>query len=104
MKKVSIAALALCAISTNSFAVEYITGKVTIVEASYLPNSVYAQMDAGNSACPAGTWLKWEKSAESNKGAYVTLLAAFLNNSTVNFVINDGDTSCTGQFLHIRKP
>jgi hypothetical protein len=101
MKKAAILALALFVTSTPSFALEYITGRVTLVEPTYLPGLVTLIMDTGNASCPAGTFLRWQKSNENNKSAYASLLAALVTRSPINFVINDGDTTCTGQFLHI---
>jgi len=101
MKKAALLALVLSVASAPSFAVEYLTGRVTILESTYMPGAVALQLDAGNATCPAGTWLRWAKSDASNKAAYATLLAALATDSRVNVVINDGDTTCTGQFLHI---
>jgi hypothetical protein len=80
-------------------AIQYITGHVTLLEPTYMPGK---QMDVGNAASPAGTWLMWDKpAAEYVQAAYATALAALMAGKVINFVINDNDTSCKGQFLHI---
>jgi len=77
-------------------------GKVTLVEPTYLPNAVTFVMDAGNATCPAGSWLKWQKpDPENNKAVFAALMAAMTAGKQVRLYINDGDTSCVGQFVHI---
>jgi hypothetical protein len=83
-------------------AIQFITGHVTLLEPTYMPGKFVLQMDVGNTACPAGTWLSWEKPAVENvQAAYATALAALMGGKVINFVINDNDTTCKGQFLHI---
>ena len=106
MKLVSRIVFLVCltVVTNTSFAVEYITGKVVLIEATYLPGLITFQLDTGNTACPAGTWLSWQKpDTENNLAVYSTLLAALANGKSINFVINDGDISCRGQFLHILR-
>jgi len=82
--------------------VEYITGKVTILQPTYLPGLVSLQMDSGNATCPAGTWLEWgNPSTENNLAMHSTLMAAMIAGKRIHFIINDGDTSCRGQFVHL---
>jgi hypothetical protein len=81
-------------------ALQPITGHITVLESTYMPSSISLQLDAGNTACPAGKWLRWTNTA-SVEATYSTMLAALLANKKVNFYINDNDTSCTGQFFHI---
>ncbi|MDO8412885.1 MAG: hypothetical protein Q7S51_03730 [Gallionellaceae bacterium] len=88
--------------SSASFSLEEFVGKVTIVEPTYLPGRVNFQMDAGNVTCPAGTWLSWQNAdQQNNKGVYATLLTALVSGKQVRFYINNGDTTCNGQFLHL---
>jgi hypothetical protein len=88
-------------ISTNTFALEYIRGKVVILEPTYLPGTITFQLDNGNATCPKGRWLKWAKTEENNKAVYATLMAALASGKSINFIINDNDTQCKGQYLHL---
>ena len=101
MKKIYLFAL-LSAVSTPSLALESFTGKVTMLEPSYLPGALYFQMDTGNSTCPTGTWLKWQNAnTENNMGVYSTLMTALVSGKKVNFHFDNGDTNCAGKHLHL---
>jgi hypothetical protein len=95
--------LLLLALScATSHAYEVIVGKVTLLQPTYLPGVVSFSMDAGSPSCPAGGWLKWANADTSNnKAVYATLAAAFLAGKTAKLYVNDGDTTCTGIFLHV---
>ncbi|MEJ2653300.1 MAG: hypothetical protein P8173_16370 [Gammaproteobacteria bacterium] len=100
------AKMAVCMIMLMSYgsayALEAIQGKVTVLEGTYMPGTVTFQLDTGDATCPAGTWLVWQKAdLANNKAIYATLMAALIAGRQITFVINDGDTSCTGQFLHL---
>jgi len=82
-------------------ALESVQAKVITVEASYMPNTVSFSLDAGTATCPAGSWLLWQKSADSNKAAYALLLTALTTGKTVTFYHQAG--SCVGEFLHISR-
>lgn len=101
--KARILITALLIFGTNiSFALETIRGRVTIVEPTYLPLVVYFQMDTGNATCPLGTWLKWQNSdAQNNRAVYATLMTALMAGKQVNFIIDDGDSTCTGRYIHL---
>ena len=81
-------------------ALQFLSGHITVLESTYMPNEITLQLDVGNTACPAGTWLHWDKKP-SVEATYSTMLAALLANKKVNFVINDDDKACKGQFFHI---
>ena len=87
--------------SLPSHAVENIIGKITALEPTYMPGYISFQMDTGNSTCPAGRWFVWNKGQDNNKVVYATLMAALVSGKKINFIINDGDTTCTGAFLHL---
>jgi hypothetical protein len=88
-------------LSTSSFALDGFNGKVNWLEPTYLPAVIKFTMDSGNSTCPAGTVLRWQKpDVENNKLVYSTLMAAMLSGKRVRFHFNDGDTACTGTHLH----
>jgi hypothetical protein len=73
---------------------------VTIVESSYMPTQVFFQADVGSVSCPAGKWLVWPRSADSNKAIFALLLAAINSGNRIQYLINDGDTNCQVQFLY----
>ena len=89
-------------LSNSAHALEAFVGKVTTVEPTYLPGAVTFTMDTGNATCPAGRWLKWQKpDADNNKAVYSTLMTALVSGKKIRFHINDGDTNCVGQFMHL---
>jgi len=87
----------------------YITGKVTALEGSYIPNMVSFQMSKGDGSCPAGTWLYWTGNFHSVnqsanvKAVFAQLLTAFTTGKTIRlYGYNSYDgTSCLGQHIHI---
>jgi hypothetical protein len=90
------------ACASSAQALETITAHVTALEASYLPSMVTFWLDAGSHSCPVGTMLKWSKpDPDNNKAVYSTLLTALTAGNSVRFYINDGDTQCVGQFIHL---
>ena len=101
------AGLALAAISMSANALTYFEGKVTLLQPTYMPNAVSFKMDAGNATCPAGQWLLFATAdstvdrVTNNKVVYATLLAALSAGKTIRFYMNDGDTGCTGTYMHI---
>jgi hypothetical protein len=101
MKKNVLLVAILMLLTSSVYALERITGKVTIVEPTYLPASISFQMDTGNSTCPKGNWFKWSKTPENNKFVYSTLMTALVSGKKINFYINDNDSSCKGQYLHL---
>jgi hypothetical protein len=83
-------------------AYQIIEGKVTLLEATFLPSLVTFQMAAGTTTCPAGNFLRWSNAdPANNKAVYSTLMAAFLSGKNIRLYINDGDATCTGVFVHI---
>lgn len=98
------APLALCAIAGPANALQSFTGKVTSIEATYMPSVIPFRLDQGNAACPAGTPLLWQSSnIENNKAIYATLLSAHLSGQRIMFYMNDNDASCTGRFIYVTK-
>ena len=83
---------------------QYIKGKIISMEVSYMPASIIIVMDTGNTACPAGTPLKWQnQSWDNNKIIQSNALAAMLAGKKISFVINDNDTNCIGQYFYIHN-
>ncbi len=100
--KTLVVGLSLVITSNTAFALESWVGTVILIEPTYLPSSIAFQMDSGNTTCPAGKWLQWSNPDQANnKAVYATLLTAFTTGKKVRFHINDGDTTCTGQYFHI---
>jgi hypothetical protein len=87
---------------STSYALEEIAGKVTLLQPTFLPSWVSFQMDGRSASCPAGVWLRWANAdTANNKAVYATLVAAFLAGKTARLYVNDGDTTCTGVYLHV---
>ena len=87
--------------SSTALALTDISAKVVHVEATYMPGAVTFVLDTGNSTCPAGTWVTWQKDVDNNKAVYTLLIAAVTSGRRIEFFINDGDTTCKGQFIHL---
>ena len=101
MNKVFVATV-LVFVCGSSNALEVATGHVTLVEPTYLHGAILFMMDSGSPSCPAGVFLKWAKSdLSNNKAVFATLMLALATDRKVNFHVNDGDTTCTGQYLHL---
>lgn len=85
----------------SAHALEVVVAKVTMVEPSYMPSAIMFKIDKSLSSCPAGTYLKWEHSADNNKAVFASLMTAMTSGRRVVFHIADGDTLCRGLFLHV---
>lgn len=100
----------ILSVASSGFAYDgLIEGKVTVVEASYVPNYVTFQMSTGTDACPAQSWLRWDGSfhgvnpASNVKAVYGQLLSAMLTQKTAKLffynVAPDGHP-CEGEYIH----
>ena len=79
-----------------------ITGKVVFLEVSYMPTLALFTLDNGvGGYCYAGAPLRYQKSDESNKAAYSTLLAAALSGKSVRAYVDVTDSACPVIGLHI---
>jgi hypothetical protein len=88
--------------SSNVLSLEHFVGKVTYLEPTYMPSTIRFTISGGNSTCPAGKAITWSKTdIENNKITYSTLMAAFMANRSVRIYINDGDSSCKAQYMHL---
>lgn len=85
----------------SAHAMEVVVAKVTVIEPSYMPNAVVFQIDGALPSCPTGTWLRWERDADSNKAILASLLTATATGRRIRFYIADGDISCRGLHLHV---
>lgn len=94
--------IVLCVLCNPANAIQWIKGKVTGIEVTYMPQAVVFSLDTGNTACPAGKQLRWENaSAENNKAVHSTVLAAMLAGKKLNVVINDNDSTCVIRYIYI---
>lgn len=102
MFKKMVAFVFLMTIFGTANAFQEIKGKVKLIEATYMPGRIMFQMEVGNAACPANTWLKWENAnQENNKVVLSFLMTALVSGKKVAFLINDNDTTCTGRFFYL---
>ena len=87
----------------NAYATEFITGKLSFVDPAAMPTTLlFVMTDGGNATCPTGTALRWSKpDPENMKAVYALLLTALAGDKQIRFYFDDGDTSCTGTFIHI---
>jgi hypothetical protein len=82
----AVALLAALALSSPAMAelVFLPGGRVTMIEASYMPGWVSFKLDVGDATCPAGTFLVWKHpNVDNNKTVYATLLAGLLSGRPV---------------------
>ena len=98
-------AFSLLSVTTASNAAEtYITGHVTMIDATWMPAQFSFLLDSGDSVCPLTTWVKWASSDFSNnKAVYATLVTALVSGKKVDFHHDDADTSCKGSHLILRN-
>jgi hypothetical protein len=84
----------------------FVTGRVTMLEASYLPNAAGFFLDAGYSGCPAGSYMQWR--GPNNDGnpnvvlpGFDMLIAAVVNRARVGVSFSSG---CTVHLLYLEPP
>ena len=84
----------------------FVSGHVTMLEASYLPNAVGFILDAGYSGCPAGNYLQWR--GPNNDGnpnvvppGFDMLTAAVVNQALAGVAFSSG---CTVHYLYLLPP
>ncbi|MCW0399898.1 hypothetical protein NG831_21260 [Xanthomonas sacchari] len=87
--------------SDSANALQMITGKVTQIEATYMPTQIPFLLSEGNPTCPAGKPVYWAKDQENNKAIYAMLMSAFVSGKRVTFIMDDNDTSCAGKFIYM---
>lgn len=92
---------ALFLASGSASALQQFKGRVIGIEISYMPTKLAFTMDQGNTACPAGRTLSWQKDTENNKAVYAAVLGAFTSGKSISFYIEEGDTTCNGRFIYI---
>jgi hypothetical protein len=91
-------------ISTSTFAAPpvEITGRVVFLEASYMPGLALFTMDNGiGGNCYAGAPIRYQKTDESNKIAYSTLMAAALSGKRIRVYVDVTDPLCPAIGLHL---
>lgn len=94
--------LGLFAIPGPAAALQYITGRVVRVEATYMPTQIPFNLTEGNAVCPAGKPVYWSNSnVENNKAVYATLISAMASGKKITIIVDDNDQSCKGKFLYL---
>ena len=84
-----------------AWALEAAQAHVTALESTYMPATITFQVDVGTPSCPTGTWLHWTNSNVDNvKSAFALLLGASNSSNRIEYLINNGDTTCQVQFLY----
>jgi hypothetical protein len=99
--------IAVLGISSTAFAVpHYLSGHVTFIEASYMPNLIRFQIDSADFHCggpgPGGNPnLYWDNTsgagtADNIKAVYATLIAAYLSGRKVYPVWDEATVDARG--------
>lgn len=91
----------LLLLAGKAHALESVVAKVIMVEPSYMPTAIMFKLDKSLPSCPAGSYVKWEKTADNNKAVFASLLTALATGRRIVFYIADGDVLCRGLFLHV---
>lgn len=85
-------------------ALQYIYGRVTSIEASYMPAQVPFSLTSGNAACPAGKPLYWANSnVDNNKAIYAALMTSLTTGKEIIFIMDDDDNKCIGRFIYLKE-
>ena len=110
MKKLLIAtsaALLLSSTPSMAFDFEQLGVRVTVVEATYIPDQVTFQINKAVGNCAAGTWLTWRGrgldtlSQQINvEAVFSLLLAAKITGNTVN--VYGDNAGCMIRFIHMQ--
>jgi hypothetical protein len=84
----------------------FVSGLVTMLEASYLPNAAGFVLDAGYGGCPAGNYLQWRGPGNDGNPSVVPpgfdmLIAAVVNHAPVRVSFSSG---CTVHYLYLQPP
>ncbi|TWB43905.1 hypothetical protein [Nitrospirillum pindoramense] len=103
-----VAALVAC-LTTPAFAFDAVaTGKVRVIEASYVPDQVNFQLDTAVGACPAGAWLNWvptkstdAKNADSVNAVYSLVTTALASGKGVTVYVTN--TNCMVNFIYLQS-
>ena len=106
VKKIASAIALLLTTPLSANADVFVSGFVTMVEASYLPNAAGFFLNAGYSGCPAGSYLQWRGPNNDGNPSVVTpgfdmLVAAVVNFAPVGVSFSSG---CTVHFLYLQQP
>ncbi|WP_238691630.1 hypothetical protein [Xanthomonas arboricola] len=92
----------LIAMSGPADALQWFSGRVTSIEATYMPARIPFRLSEGNTDCPIGKALNWANpSVDNNKAIYAALMTSLTTGKRINFVIEDNDVTCTGRFIYL---
>ncbi|NIJ82974.1 hypothetical protein [Xanthomonas cannabis] len=87
-----VALLGLAVVCGKAEALQYISGRVLSIEATYMPAQIPFVLSAGNTGCPAGKPLYWANSnVDNNKAIYAALMTSLTTGKKITFIIDDED-------------
>ncbi|MEO7496584.1 MAG: hypothetical protein ABIT83_11440 [Massilia sp.] len=87
--------------TSHAFALQMATGKVTSIEATYLPYVFMFKLDAGTSLCAAGSTMEWRnEDLSNNRSVYATVMAALIAGKSIMVYFDDA-APCRAQFIYI---
>jgi hypothetical protein len=103
---VGLLAVATSATTPAAAYVGYGLGKVTLIEVTYMPNSINVRLDTAIAGCAAGAWLAWlpygstqSQKDQNAQAVLATLLTAKVSGQQVQaFVKNAG---CQIEYLYL---
>jgi len=104
--KLALAAGIALALPFSANADVFVTGRVTQLEASYLPNAAGFFLDNGYSGCPAGNCMQWRGPLNNGDPNVVPegfnmMTAAVANGARIGVSFSSG---CTVHFLYMLPP
>jgi hypothetical protein len=87
----------LCA--QRAWALDGIDARVTVLEATYMPNRITFTINVAIPGCAVGTWLSWQNADPSNNRiVYATLLTALTAKKLVRLYMKNG---CELGYIHL---
>lgn len=97
-----VALFGLTVVCGKAEALQYISGRVLSIEATYMPVQIPFVLNAGNTTCPAGKPLYWANSnIDNNKAIYAALMTSLTTGKKITFIIDDDDKKCIGKFIYL---
>ena len=106
LKRLALTAVIAVTAPLSASADVYVTGFVTKLEASYLPNAAGFFLNAGYNGCPAGSYLQWRGPNNDGNPAVVPYGFDMLTSavSTDTPVAVSFSSGCTIHFLYLLAP
>ena len=106
LKRLAVAVGIALAAPLSANADVFISGHVTLLEASFLPSAAGFSMDAGYAGCPAGSYIQWrgpnnDRNADPVTAGFDVMTQAVVSRAPVGVSFSSG---CTVHFLYILPP